>query len=118
MHPPIHLSWEPLTLHLRNPFRLSYGVSETRKAFWLRLGHAALPGDDKLAEGWGEAAIPPYYGVSDEAMIARWQNAQAELAAGRSLPAEPAEIADWRGGSNSSPARGLGSSRPPAGQPG
>ena len=44
------LRWEKIVLKLRNPFRLSYGVSETRQAFWLR-----LPGD----EGWGEGTI--YY---------------------------------------------------------
>src|SRR3954465_1765235 len=31
------LTWEMLTLNLRNPFRVSYGTSETRSAFWLRL---------------------------------------------------------------------------------
>jgi len=81
----IHLSWHPLTLHLRNPFRLSYGVSETRQVFWLRLA------DD---EGWGEAAIPPYYGVSEAAMVAFW-----EAAARRTdpLPDDPAAIAAWVG---------------------
>ena len=59
-------TWQPITLQLRNPFRLSYGVSETRRSFWLRLV------DD---EGWGEAAIPPYYGISDDAMIAYWEQA-------------------------------------------
>src|SRR4051812_21246593 len=48
------LTWHTLTLHLRNPFRLSYGVSETRQAFWLRLDND---------EGWGEGTIPPYYRV-------------------------------------------------------
>jgi hypothetical protein len=32
-----HLCWQTLTLKLRNPFRLSYGVTDTRQAFWLRL---------------------------------------------------------------------------------
>ena len=57
------LSWEPITLRLRNPFGLSYGVTDTRRVFWLRLAHDT---------GWGEAAIPPYYGVSDDDMIAVW----------------------------------------------
>jgi L-alanine-DL-glutamate epimerase-like enolase superfamily enzyme len=48
------LRWEKLTLELRNPFRLSYGVSDTRETYWLRLA------DDS---GWGEATLPPYYGV-------------------------------------------------------
>ena len=49
-----HLCWQTLTLKLRNPFRLSYGVADTRQAFWLRLA-----GDS----GWGEGTIPPYYRV-------------------------------------------------------
>lgn len=32
-----HLCWQTLTLKLRNAFRLSYGVTDTRQAFWLRL---------------------------------------------------------------------------------
>ncbi len=43
------LTWEPMTLQLHNPFRISYGVSETRRAFWLRLADDA---------GWGEGTIP------------------------------------------------------------
>ena len=31
------LTYTPLTLQLRNPFRLSYGTDETRTVFWLRL---------------------------------------------------------------------------------
>ncbi len=39
------LTWEFLTLELKNPFRVAYGVSETRQAGWLRLAGDA---------GWGE----------------------------------------------------------------
>ena len=87
------LTWEKIVLKLRNPFRVSYGVSETRQVFWLR-----LRGD----EGWGEAAIPPYYGVSDESMIACWQSA-----AGRTnpLPDEPEQVAAWVGADGPAPAR-------------
>lgn len=60
------LTWHTLTLHLRNPFRLSYGVSESRLAFWLRLEND---------EGWGEGTIPPYYRVDPSAMTACWQAA-------------------------------------------
>ena len=63
---PPRLTWQRSTVHLRNPFRLSYGVSETRHAFWIR-----LTGD----AGWGEAAIPPYYGIDDASMIATWEAA-------------------------------------------
>jgi L-alanine-DL-glutamate epimerase-like enolase superfamily enzyme len=87
------LTWEPLTLRLRNPFRLSYGVSETRRAFWLRLAED---------EGWGEAAIPPYYGISDEAMIATWEAAARRTAP---FPDAPGEIAAWIGLDGPAPAR-------------
>ena len=53
------LSWQKLTLQLRNPFHVSYGTSETRDAFWIRLA------DD---QGWGEGTIPPYYRVDASAM--------------------------------------------------
>lgn len=87
------LAWEKIVLKLRNPFRLSYGVSETRQAFWLR-----LPGD----EGWGEGTIPPYYGVADDAMEAVWR---AAAESGRELPDDPAEIEAWVGGQGPAPAR-------------
>ena len=89
-------TWQPITLRLRNPFRLPYGVSETRQSFWLRLM------DD---EGWGEAAIPPYYGISDDAMIAYWEQALRLAAARPALPDDPAEIAAWTGGDGPAPAR-------------
>ena len=87
------LCWEKIILKLRNPFRLSYGVSETRQAFWLR-----LPDD----EGWGEGTIPPYYGVPDEAMEAVWQ---AAVDSNRRLPDDPAEIGGWVGSQGPAPAR-------------
>lgn len=87
------LSWQAQTLHLRNPFRLSYGVSDTRRSFWLRLAGDA---------GWGEAAIPPYYGISDESMIAFWA-----AVAGRAdpFPADPAGVSAWVGMDGPAPAR-------------
>jgi L-alanine-DL-glutamate epimerase-like enolase superfamily enzyme len=77
------LIWEKLTLKLRNPFAVSYGVSDTRDAFWLR-----LRGD----EGWGEGTIPPYYRVDDSAMTGCWQRA-AESS--RPLPESIEEIEGW-----------------------
>jgi L-alanine-DL-glutamate epimerase-like enolase superfamily enzyme len=87
------LSWEPITLHLRNPFRISHGVSDTRRAHWLRLA-----GD----EGWGEGTIPPYYGVSDEAMAAVWAAAAGRAAP---FPEDPVGISAWVGGEGPAPAR-------------
>ena len=86
-------TWQPLTLHLRNSFRLSYGVTESRRSFWLRL---------RADEGWGEAAIPPYYGISDDAMIAFWQNVAAR---GDPLPDDLDRIAAWIGADGPAPAR-------------
>ena len=86
-------TWQPITLHLRNPFRLSYGVTETRRSHWLRLA------DD---EGWGEAAIPPYYGINDDAMIAFWEQTAARR---EPFPDDLNEIATWIGADGPAPAR-------------
>jgi len=87
------LTWEMLTLKLRNPFRLSYGVSETRQAFWLRLAGDA---------GWGEGTIPPYYRVDASEMTNCWQQA-----AGRSepFPEEIEGVETWVGSQGPAPAR-------------
>jgi L-alanine-DL-glutamate epimerase-like enolase superfamily enzyme len=87
------LTWQRFTLHLRNPFRISYGVSDTRDAFWLRLA-----GD----EGWGEGTIPPYYKVDQSEMVACWQEA-----AGRNepWPDDLAAIPAWLGDAGPAPAR-------------
>jgi L-alanine-DL-glutamate epimerase-like enolase superfamily enzyme len=87
------LTWEAITLKLRVPFRLSYGVSETRQATWLRLA-----GD----EGWGEGTIPPYYQISAESMEAVWA-----AAADRDdpFPDDPDEITGWIGSAGPAPAR-------------
>lgn len=87
------LTWEKVTLQLRNPFRLSYGVSETRQAFLIHLAGNA---------GWGEGTIPPYYGVDQDAMTAFW-----DAAAERTdpLPDDPAAIETWVGLKGPAPAR-------------
>ncbi len=87
------LTWQKFTLQLRNPFRLSYGVSETRQAFWLRLA------DDV---GWGEGTIPPYYGVKDADMIAYWA---MKARSDRPFPDDTDEIPDWVGTNGPAPAR-------------
>ncbi len=87
------LSWEPITLQLRNPFRISHGVSDTRRAHWLRLA------DD---EGWGEGTIPPYYGISDEAMAAVWAAAARRA---DPFPDDPTGIPAWVGDDGPAPAR-------------
>lgn len=87
------LSWERLTLQLRNPFRIAHGTSQTRHAFWVRLA-----GD----EGWGEGTIPPYYGIPDETMIAVWRAASERA---EPFPDDPADIGDWVGRDGPAPAR-------------
>src|SRR5436309_137505 len=77
------LTWETLTLNLRNPFHLSYGVSDTRQAFWIRLADDA---------GWGEGTIPPYYRVDPTEMTACWERAAQSA---RPLPDRVEEIAEW-----------------------
>ena len=77
------LSWEKQTLKLRNPFRLSYGATEERQSFWLRL---------RNDEGWGEASIPPYYRVDASEMIACWERANSS---GKPLPDTRDQIPAW-----------------------
>ncbi len=111
--PAACLSYEAITLQLRNPFRLSYGVSETRRAFWLRLHEAGVPpqpgprsspGDPGTAgdAGWGEGTIPSYYHVPEAEMCAFW-----EATAQRSdpFPADLDGIAAWVGTDGPAPAR-------------
>jgi L-alanine-DL-glutamate epimerase-like enolase superfamily enzyme len=77
------LSWQSVTLKLRNPFRVSYGVSETRQAFILRLEND---------QGLGEGTIPPYYRVDASAMTDCWQRASESSAP---FPDELVEIERW-----------------------
>jgi len=51
----------PVPLELKNPFTLAHGSSVVRNNVFLRLRHQGL-------EAWGEAAVVPYYHIS-EAMI-------------------------------------------------
>ncbi len=87
------ITYEELTLKLRNPFRLSYGVSETRQAFWLRL---------KDDEGWGEAAIPPYYGIQSQSMTDYWDRVAVDR---RAWPDAPDAIPGWVNMDGPAPAR-------------
>ncbi len=90
-HP--RLTWEAITLQLHVPFHISYGVSETREAFWLRLAGDA---------GWGEGTIPPYYHVDQADTFAVWQAAARRT---DPFPDAPVEIAAWVGEEGPAPAR-------------
>lgn len=87
------LTWQAMTLQLRNPFQVSYGVSQRRTAHWLRLR------DD---EGWGEGTIPPYYGVDETDMHDFWQAAARRT---EPFPDEVQAIGGWVGGKGPAPAR-------------
>ncbi len=87
------LSWQAIVLELRDPFHVSYGSSETRRAYWLRLA-----GD----EGWGEGTIPPYYGVDESSMTAYWSKVAART---DPLPDDPAQIPVWIDTDGPAPAR-------------
>lgn len=86
-------TWEQITLCLCTPFRVSYGVSETRQAVWLR-----LEGDT----GWGEGTIPPYYGIGQAEMEAYWTAVSQQTTP---FPDDPADIPAWVGTDGPAPAR-------------
>ena len=87
------LTWERITLKLRNPFRLSYGTSEERQAYWLRLEND---------EGWGEGTIPPYYHVDQAETEKVWQAASQSTHA---FPERVEDIGHWVGTAGPAPAR-------------
>ena len=87
------LTWERITLKLRNPFRLSYGTSEERQAYWLRLEND---------EGWGEGTIPPYYHVDQSETEKVWQAASESTLA---FPERIEDIGQWVGTTGPAPAR-------------
>jgi L-alanine-DL-glutamate epimerase-like enolase superfamily enzyme len=80
-------------LKLRKPFRLSYGSSEERQAYWIRLN-----GD----KGWGEGTIPPYYAVSSASMEDYWRKTDFRREA---LPDRIEAIAEWIDPDGPAPAR-------------
>jgi len=87
------ITWQKITLKLRTPFRLSYGTSEERLAYWIRL---------KNDEGWGEGTIPPYYGVSTDEMEIFWKKASESTLP---FPDDPENISSWVGAEGPAPAR-------------
>jgi len=87
------LTWEKITLKLRKPFRLSYGSSEERHAYWIRLN-----GD----EGWGEGTIPPYYNISSASMEDYWRKTDLRR---EPLPNRIEAIAEWIDPDGPAPAR-------------
>lgn len=64
----LHLSWQPLTLDLKTTFRIAHGASDQR--------HNLLAFVDG---GVGEAAVVPYYGETQEGVIAYFEQIQNQL---------------------------------------
>jgi L-alanine-DL-glutamate epimerase-like enolase superfamily enzyme len=64
----LHLSWQPLTLDLKTTFRIAHGASDRR--------HNLLAFVDG---GVGEAAVVPYYGETQEGVIAYFEHIQNQL---------------------------------------
>jgi L-Ala-D/L-Glu epimerase len=91
--PPDTLTWEKISLDIKVPFHLAHGVSQSRTVHWIR-----LPGD----EGWGEAAIPPYYQIPETEMVTLWE---AKARSPVPLPNHPEKISDWVGEEGPAPAR-------------
>jgi len=60
---PKRLTWTELILNLKSPFTVSYGSSDTRTAYWIRLEEDS---------GWGEGTIPFYYGIDFKDMTDFW----------------------------------------------
>ena len=89
----LRLSWQAIDLHLHNPFRVSHGVSTTRRMHWVRLAKDV---------GWGESAIPPYYGIPEEAITAVFDQAAQS---NKAFPDDVAQIPDWVGKEGPAPAR-------------
>lgn len=58
---------EPLTLHLRTPFRIAYGSSTVRENVLVRIG-----------DGVGEGALPPYYAYRIDEVLAYLQGLDAD----------------------------------------
>ncbi len=87
------ITWEKFTLRLRDPFGISYGVSETRDAYVVTLAGS---------EGRGEGTIPRYYGIEPEEMTGYWD---AMGRRGRPFPEDAADIEAWIGGNGPAPAR-------------
>ena len=87
------LSWQAIDLQLQNPFRVSHGVSTTRRMHWVRLASDA---------GWGESAIPPYYGIAEEAITALFEQAAQST---EPFPDDIADISAWIGSEGPAPAR-------------
>jgi L-Ala-D/L-Glu epimerase / N-acetyl-D-glutamate racemase len=74
----MQLTWEPFTLDLKTTFRIAHGASDRRHNVFVHLrpddsGNAGL-------EGVGEAAGVPYFGETQEGIIAYLENLTSSLA--------------------------------------
>jgi L-alanine-DL-glutamate epimerase-like enolase superfamily enzyme len=64
----MHLSWEPFTLNLKTTFRIAHGASDKRHNVFVHLSQDGTC--NPRLEGVGEAAGVPYFGETQEGIIA------------------------------------------------
>ena len=68
------LTYQPINLELRNPFRLSYGVSDTRRArdtaaAWLKQGPEHPPGAPRGIKTSGAPLGRPGHDQEDDPLV-------------------------------------------------
>jgi L-alanine-DL-glutamate epimerase-like enolase superfamily enzyme len=68
----MQLTWEPFTLELKSTFRIAHGASDRRNNVFVHLRQEGA-GDPGL-DGVGEAAGVPYFGETQEGIIAYLQS--------------------------------------------
>ena len=82
------LHYKSFTLKLNNPFVVSYGASDTRQAFIIK-----VPDESNAARAaYGEGTIPPYYRVDPSAMTDYWTHVSAD---DRAWPERASDIAQF-----------------------
>jgi L-alanine-DL-glutamate epimerase-like enolase superfamily enzyme len=87
------LTWEKISLELKKPFRIAYGVATVRDTHWIRLE------DDS---GWGEGVIPSYYQISNAELYACWNKASRSEVP---FPVSIHQVEGWIGEEGPGPAR-------------
>lgn len=79
----MRLSIEVFPLHLKNPFKLSYGATTVRENVLIHL-------DDGVYRGVGEAAVVPYYGETAAGVVEQL----SDPAVGEALQGDPLLLED------------------------
>jgi L-alanine-DL-glutamate epimerase-like enolase superfamily enzyme len=82
------LHYKSFTLRLNNPFVVSYGASDTRQAFIIKIPDL----DNPARSAFGEGTIPPYYRVDPTAMTDYWATLATDE---RPWPDNPKDIRNF-----------------------